>query len=203
LFLLVFLTQVTLVATGRTAVHRRLGMVGAMLAAVMMVSTYALSVETMRRGYDLSGDLQRLQFGPSLRPDELRDRASDTAAGLALNVGQILAFGLFVGAGIWYRRRPDVHKRLMLLAMVGVLTGPPFAHVFGHWPVLTAVTSIVQLPISILLLCVSAIHDRATEGRIHPVSLWGALLLFVWFPVWIAVIGPSRMWSEVVEALVR
>src|SRR5262245_21383401 len=108
-FLLIFLMQVTLVATGRTAVHRRLGMVGAALAAVMIVSTYAMSVETTRRGYDLSGDLQRLQFGPSLRPDELRDRASDRGVGLALNVGQILAFGLFVGAGIWYRGRPDGH----------------------------------------------------------------------------------------------
>src|SRR5262245_3925540 len=42
-FLLVFLTQVTLVATGRTAVHRRLGMAGAALAAVMIVSTYLMS----------------------------------------------------------------------------------------------------------------------------------------------------------------
>ena len=201
-FLLFFLTQVTLVATERTAVHSRFGMVGAVLAAMMIVSTYAMSVETARRGYDLSGDLQRLAFGP-LRPDELRRRAPDPALGLALNVGQVLAFGLFVGAGIGYRRRPDVHKRLMLLAMVGILTGPPFAHLFGHWPVLTAVTSFVQLPISILLLCVTAIHDRVTEGRIHPVSLWGALLLFVWFPVWIAVVGPSAIWKEFVAALIR
>jgi hypothetical protein len=205
-FLLFFLTQVTLVAIGRIAAHRRFGIVGAMLAAVVIVSTLVMSVETIRRGYDLSGDIQRFdlgQSGQSLTLDELRGRATDPATSLALNVGQVLAFGLFVGAGIWYRRRPDVHKRLMFFAMFGVLTGPPFAHLFGHWPVLTAVTPIVQLPLLILGLSVSAIHDRVTEGRIHPVSLWGALLLFVWFPIWVAVIAPSPNWKEFVAGLIR
>jgi hypothetical protein len=49
-FLLLFLTQVTLVATGRTAVHRRLGIVGPMLAFVMIVLGLVMSIELARRG---------------------------------------------------------------------------------------------------------------------------------------------------------
>ena len=203
-FLLFFLTQTTLVAIGRTVVHRRFGLVGAVLAVAMIVLTYAMSIEGARRGYDLSGDLQRLEVaGQSLPPEALRAVPSDRGIGLALNVGQVVAFGILVGAGIWYRRRPHVHKRLMLLAMLGVLTGPPFAHLFGHWPTLGAVTSIVQLPITILLLSVSAIHDRLTERRVHLVSISIPILIFVWFGVWISVIGPSPAWQAFTAWLIR
>jgi hypothetical protein len=138
-FLLSFLTQVTLVATGRPAGHRRFGTLGAALAAAMIALTYAMSIETARRGYDLSGDLQRFEVaGQSLAPDALRALAQNVGTGLALNVSQVVSFGILVGAEISYRRRPQIHKRLMLLAVLGVLTGPPFAHLFGHWPALGA-----------------------------------------------------------------
>ena len=203
-FLLFFLTQVTLVAIGRTDVHRRFGPVGPVLAAVMILLTYAMSLETARRGYDLSGDLQRLELGgQSLPPDALRHLETDRGIGLAVNVSQVVSFGILVGAGIWYRRRPGVHKRLMLLAMLGVLTGPPFAHLFGHWSALGAVVWIVQLPVTILLLSVSAIHDRLTEGRVHPVSLWVPILLFIWFGVWISVVGSSPSWQRLTASLLR
>jgi hypothetical protein len=203
-FLLFFLAQATLVATGRTALHRRLGIVGGVLAAAMIVLTYAMSIEMLRRGYDMSGDLQRLEFGgQSLPSDALRDRVPDLGIGLALNVSQVVSFGILVAAAIWYRRRPDVHRRLMLLAMLGVLTGPPFAHMFGHWAPLRAIVSIVQLPITILLLSVSAIHDHLTEGRVHRASLWPPILLFVWFGVWVGVIGPSPAWQALATRLIR
>lgn len=204
-FLLFFLTQVTLVAIGRTADHRRFGMFGAALGAAMIVLTYAMSVESARRGYDLSGDLQRLQFGGEpVTPDApLRARPPDVGIGLALNVSQVLSFGILMGAAIWYRRRPNLHKRLMLLVVLGVLTGPPFAHLFGHWPALSAVAAIVQVPVTVLLLSVSAIHDRLTERRVHPVSVWVPILLFFWFGVWVSVVGPSPAWQGLTARLIR
>jgi hypothetical protein len=122
---------------------------------------------------------------------------------LAVNVSLVVSFAILVGAAIWYRRRPAIHKRLMLLAMIGVLTGPPFAHLFGHWSALGAVTSMVQPPVTVLLLSVSAIHDRLTERRVHPVSLWAPVLLFVWSVVWIAVIGPSATWRGLAVWLIQ
>jgi hypothetical protein len=59
------------------------------------------------------------------------------------------------------------------------------------------------MPVTILLLSVSAIHDRLTVGRVHPVSLWVPILLFVWFGVWISVIGPSGTWQGLAGRLIE
>src|SRR5262245_13982734 len=59
LWLLLFLTQAALVATGRTAVHRRLGIAGGVLATMVFVLGVVASIETTRRGRDLSGDIAR------------------------------------------------------------------------------------------------------------------------------------------------
>jgi hypothetical protein len=56
-WVLAFLAQVTLVATGRTAVHRQLGVLGVLLSAAFIVVTWLMLVEGARRGFDLSGAL--------------------------------------------------------------------------------------------------------------------------------------------------
>jgi hypothetical protein len=197
-FVLFFVAQAILVAAGRTAIHRRIGFVGAVLAAAMIVSGHVMSMELAQRGYDLSGDLLHLEMAadPQLKRLPLGPY-------LALNLSLFGAFGILVGAGVWYRRRPAVHKRLMLLAVIGVLPGPPYAHLIGHWPGLSTVGPILQLPIMVACLSLSAIRDRATEGRIHPVSLWGAVLLFVWSGVWLGVVGPNASWNEFASLLTR
>src|SRR6185436_495237 len=63
-FLFVFLAQTTLVATGRTDIHRRLGIAGAVLALAFIVLTYFGLVENARRGFDLSGDVASLPIAP-------------------------------------------------------------------------------------------------------------------------------------------
>ena len=57
----------------------------------------------------------------------------------------------FVAAAVWYRRRPAIHKRLMMLALLSS-TGAPIAHVVGQWPtigpyVLTGGMVILFLPV--------------------------------------------------------
>jgi hypothetical protein len=58
-WLLLFLVQAALVATGRTAVHRRLGSVAPALALAMIVLGVVVLIGFGRRGYDLSGDVVR------------------------------------------------------------------------------------------------------------------------------------------------
>jgi len=62
--LLLFLAQATLVAAGRTSIHRRLGVVAPALAVVMVVLIFQTTIELVRRGYDLSGDLWRPAAAP-------------------------------------------------------------------------------------------------------------------------------------------
>jgi hypothetical protein len=181
-WVLLFLAQTTLVATGRTATHRRLGVFGVLVAITFVVSGVLMNVEEARRGFDLSGDLVR------------RGTAMDPPIILATTNG----FGLFavqVGAAVWYRRRPDVHKRLMALAMLALL-GAPIAHLMGHYPALQVGGGILAPISGIGLLSLSAIHDRLTQGRIHPVSLWGGIGAFAWLFAFFTFVMPSSAWRN-------
>jgi hypothetical protein len=122
-WLLLFLTQATLVAKSHLDIHRRLGVFGAGLAIVFVVLGFSSVVEQARRGFDLSGDISRVPGPPGVAP-------------LAATVGLLffIDFAVLVAAGLCYRHRPSVHKRLMTLAMLGGLTPTPVAHVIGHWP---------------------------------------------------------------------
>jgi uncharacterized membrane protein YozB (DUF420 family) len=192
-WLLLFLAQATLVATGRTDVHRRLGVAGSVLAAAFVVVGCLTTIDEARRGFDLSGDLRRLA-PPDVQPD---------AGALLAPINFLLMFGVLVAVAICCRRRPAIHKRLMLFAMLGALTPTPLVHVIGHWPALLAWRGAVALVATLVFLSASAIHDRVAEGRIHPVSLWAPLFLFAWAAVVNVVIVPSVAWREFAEWLVR
>ena len=46
------------------------------------------------------------------------------SAALLFPMAELLYFGVLVAAGLAYRHRPEIHKRLMLLATVGLATEP-------------------------------------------------------------------------------
>ena len=97
-WLLVFLAQVTLIAAGQPALHRRLGVIGVLLSAAFMVGTWFTLVEGARRGFDLSGDL--VPRGTSLDPGAFLAPA---------NV--LVPIEILIAAAVWYRQRPALHKR--------------------------------------------------------------------------------------------
>jgi hypothetical protein len=181
-WLLVFLMQTLLVQAGRIATHRSLGTASMLLAAGMVVLGYVTTIEMTRRGFDLSGDL-------GLKSDPL-----GPVAQMIFPLLDVFEFGILVAAGYWYRRRADIHKRLMLFAVV-VMLPAPFAHFIGHSPLLRTHGVIVILPIAISLAA-SAIYDRIRFRRIHPVSLWLGIVLFVIDNLCAVVIGPSAAWRR-------
>jgi uncharacterized membrane protein YozB (DUF420 family) len=192
-WLLLFLAQAALVATGRTAVHRRLGSVAVVLTVVFVVVGGLTIIEQARRGFDLSGDIGRLAPPPGVSP-------------VANTVGLLfflLNFAILVGAALVHRHRPSVHKRLMSLAMLGGLTPTPIAHLIGHWPALQPWAGVI-FPVSfVLFVSSSAIYDRLTQGRIHPVSLWVPAAWFAWQILFAVVVLPSASWREFSLWLIR
>jgi len=189
-WLLLFLTQAMLVATRRTAVHRRVGIFGVVLTLVFILIGSLTVIQSARRGFNLSGDLVP------------RGAPQDPAAAVG-GVLLVLTFAMLAGAGLCYRHRPEVHKRLMLLAMLGGLTNTPVAHAIGHWPGLQPWAGII-FPLSLLMfLSLSAIYDRVSQARIHPVSLWVGLLVFAWSAIFNVVIVPSAPWNEFAAWLLR
>ena len=96
--------QSTLVAVGCVRWHRRIGVFGAgwaaLLVAVGSVTTIHAALREVR-GHTV--------------------QAAGQVVVTSLDLGQMTLFGVFVAIAIWQRRRPAVHKRLMLLTIACML----------------------------------------------------------------------------------
>jgi hypothetical protein len=177
-WLILYLVQTVLASTGNLRVHRRLGVVGIVLAVGMIVVGYRTTIEMVRRGFDLSGDLART--GPVILQTPFQ------LVGLPL-------FGGLVLAAILNRRRPAIHKRLMWLA-TGTLIGAPLAHAIGHYGLPAGLAALANLSI----LAANPLFDRIAHGRMHPVSLWGSVFFFALGPVLAVVVSPNPAWQRFV-----
>lgn len=193
-WLFLFLTQATLVATRRVAVHRRLGVFGAVLATAFVLVGALTVIAQARRGYDLSGDLERATVS---RTEPLAQVAA------IVPLFFFLVFGVLVAAALLYRRRPAIHKRLMLLAVLGGLTVTPVVHLLGHWTSLKAVAGLIFLATLLVALSLSAVHDYVTERRIHPVSAWVAGAVLISFVAYAVVVVPTAWFRAFAAALIR
>jgi hypothetical protein len=183
-WLILYLVQTLLASSGNMRIHRRLGVVGVVLAVVMMVGSYQTTIEMLRRGFDLSDDL--VKFGPLI-----------LSATFQLPVMPI--FGGLVAAALLYRRHPAVHKRLMWLTISGPLLGAPLAHAIGHFGL-----PFVVAPLAAALFALAnPIYDRIAHGRIHPVSLWGGLGFFLFGGFQAQVLAPNPKWQAFVMWLAR
>ena len=175
-WLWLFILQSRLIGSGRIALHRRLGVLGAGLALAMIVVGFRVSIAAAQRGFKI-------------------DRAQDPLGFLVFPLGDLLSFTVLVALALWFRRRPTAHKRLMLLATAGALMNAPLAHLIADYRALDAAPFAI-IPPMILLLFASAAYDKLTLGKIHPVSLWGAIGLLVYNNLRAVAIGPSAEWHE-------
>jgi hypothetical protein len=182
-WLTVFLAQTIFAATRRIPLHRRLGMAAMFLAPVLILTGYATAIAMARRGYDLSGDIH-IQADPLLA--------------LVNPLGDLVIFALLLVMGFLYRHRRDIHKRVMLLATVGGMMPAPLAHLIGHY---NAAPRLIMIPIALFLFA-NAAYDRISFGRVHPVSLWGGLAIFVSLLLLNFIVGPSAAWHHLARWLV-
>lgn len=179
-WLILFLTQSLFIATRRVATHRALGTLGGFLIALMIPLAYATTIEMIRRGFDLSGDLM---IEHDARPESI----------FAFN--DMLVFGVLAIAALAYRRRAGIHKRLMLFANI-VLMPAPLAHLIGHTPWLAAMPpAIVMIPISMFVVAAIG-RDFLTERRVHPLTWALAVVQLISGPLEAGPLGSSVIWQR-------
>lgn len=177
-WLLLFLAQTILIATRRRAVHRWLGVASVGLAAAMIVVGYKSAIAMTIRGFDLSGDL---------------GIQADSAANLVFPLGDLATFIVLSTAGLWFRHRSGLHKRLMLLATIGMMAPSALSHLVGHN---FGSLPMIFLPLLAFVFLFPALYDRLRLGRFQRVTLWGGILLFAWGNIRAALIGPSGAWKH-------
>ncbi len=159
-WLAVFVAQTRLVAANRIDLHVKLGIAAVAIALlVLMVGFLTMAVKANEPRIHPSG----------LTPSQFT----------VVGVTSLGMFAAFVALGIALRRRADAHKRLMVLAMIAVLT-PPSSRVLTmlglreFWVYLVPV-----IPALFIGWCV--FHDLRHRGTVHPVfAIGGPLMVALW-----------------------
>ncbi len=169
-WLALFLIQTTLVAAHRTDIHRRLGILGGIIAALMIVIGPTTAVIRASQGATPVPGVSPLSF-------------------LVVPLGDMLVFAILVGAGFYFRRRPDIHKRLMLLATVSILAAAvarlPFAIMQAGPPAFFGLTDVF------VVACI--LYDLVTLRRVHRATALGALLIIASQPLRL-MLGGTHAW---------
>jgi vacuolar-type H+-ATPase subunit I/STV1 len=87
-----------------------------------------------------------------------------------------LMFAILVAAGFAYRKKPKIHKRLLLLATI-VLLWPAWFRFRHYFPSVPRPDIWFGVVLADSLILLSWIADKLTYGKIHPVLFYGGLLI--------------------------
>jgi hypothetical protein len=176
-WVVLLVVQSGLIAAHRVQWHRRLGVFGTAWGALVV----------------LFGTITTLCAAAR----EVRGH-TDFAAGqviiTSLDLLQMLFFAGFVAIAVWQRRRPDYHKRLMLLTIVCML---PDA--LARLPVSFMTNQLILVGMDgFMVLCVGI--DTFWHRRLHPAFAWGALSFVAAFHVALY-FTQTRAWIAFGESL--
>ena len=194
LWTLFFLSQALLVANRQLKTHRAWGLFGIALATAMVFTGLAVAIQGLQFRLDAGhGDAAR--------------------AFTIVPVSAVLMFAGFVTAAILNLRRPEWHKRFMLLATTSLLQaavarmfflaatgGGPGARPGLGPPQPIGNTTVAGLIVE-LLVVPAMVHDWRAYGRVHPAYWWGfalSLLLLTARPV----VGYTDAWYRFTDFLI-
>jgi hypothetical protein len=176
--------QAALISSGRTVKHQAWGLAGIALFTLLCSSIIATQATVLKLD-DAHG---------------LGDASRRFSAVVLL--GLIVMIGMFAAA-IANVRKPEVHKRLMLVLMAGMMT-PAIARVFiallappgaadGPPPPFVAVPPGF---VAMLLIVAAIIYDWRTRGRPHKAYIYGGLVTLAELLLLVPISG-THAWMSV------
>jgi hypothetical protein len=170
LWIALFVTQSFLVLRQRTDIHRRLGIAGAVVASLLVIVGVLTAIDALRRNVEPFGLDARLWF-------------------LSVPLIGTLMFGALVAVALLRRRRPETHKRLMLLATVTLLN-PAFGRLVGRYlPIGLSGFLVLIFALTDLFVIAAVIHDVRTRRQVHPAFVWGGLVVLLLQPLMLVLGG--------------
>jgi len=184
---LFYLFQTSLVAAGRTPDHRAWGIAGVSLATAMAFTVVLAVINSFKVA-------EAIGMG-----DAARRFSIVSLSGLA-------EFGVLFTAAILNNRRPELHKRLMILAMIPLMqaaTARVFLTFFAPAGAVGPPPVFVSVPPGLLvdlLIVVAMVHDWRTRGRPHRVYVIGGAAL-VALQVLCVPISMTPVWMGITQNL--
>jgi len=178
-WMLLFVVQAALISARRVKWHRSFGTIAFCFPPIMIVLGVMAAIDALHRG---------VRIGPL-----------DPSVSAAIPLIGIVGFTVVICASWRARRRPDAHKRLILIATMGLVAAAfgrfPWARI-GLPPAAGAATGL-----GILLLILIA-YELISIHRIHRSTMWAAPLVFA--SVALAVpIGMTPAWRAFAALLNR
>jgi hypothetical protein len=149
-WIVLLVAQTSLVGTGHTSTHRRLGLLGLGLAPLMVVLGVLVADEMLQRTAAIPGFDSPLIF--------------------AVALSEIAGFAVPVFFGFYLRRRSAFHKRLILIGTIATTTAG-----FGRWPVsflLHKPLPAMLAAFTLLLLLIG--FDLLSTRRLHRATVFGS-----------------------------
>jgi len=184
-WVVLLVVQTSLIAAHRVQWHRRLGVFGAVWAALLVIVGSFTTLHAAAR--EVRGHT---------------DFAASQVVITSLDLLQMQFFAGFVAIAIWLRHRPDYHKRLMLLTIACMLPDAlarlPISFMAGATEADLNLRIMVGLDLFIII-CVGL--DTLWHRRLHPAFGWGALLFVGAFHLALYS-TQSRAWIAFGESLV-
>jgi hypothetical protein len=172
-----FLVQARLVASGHRQVHRQLGVGGILVAMLVVATGTTLAIASARAGHSPAPGISPLMF-------------------LAVPLGEMVMFSLFFVAAIALRARSPWHKRLIVLASLGMLA-PAFARLVASIGLPgPAMFGLIDL---MIIACIA--FDTVRNRRLHPAFGWGFVLVLAGQGGRIA-LAQTAAWDSVARWLV-
>jgi hypothetical protein len=155
-WILLLVTQASLVSAGRVDIHRRLGIAGFLLACLMVVLGVLAATDALVR----SGG------NPQMDPKVF----------YIIPMTDMLVFATLVFFAFRARSNPPAHKRLILVATVALMIAA-----IARWPLaLVHRNPIKAALLSYLFLLMLVAYDLWSTRKVYRATLWaGAFLILV------------------------
>ncbi len=172
-----YIFQSALVRTRNVKWHRFFGWFGTGLAAFMI--PLGLTIAVIMTRFDMQ---------------VLKQTGIETF--LAIPFFDMLAFGLLVGLAIYWRKQPELHRRLLFIATCGLMDAPfgRFDTLFNHNLYYLCLDGVMLLGLARDLMVNRSIHK---VYRIVLPPLWAAQALTVYLYA-----GSPAWWLRITKAIV-
>jgi hypothetical protein len=180
-WLALFLAQVALVAAHRVDLHRKLGIASAIFAGIVVVVGVLSVFQTAISNHVSPSGLAPPQFS-------------------AIGFATIGLFAAFIALGIACRRRPELHRRFMILGFIASLS-PASARVLRILDLQEHRDALIPL-CAALFVAACLVHDWRRHRVVHPVYVIGGLVIIASWPLRM-MIGHSAWYFPIGEQVAR
>jgi FtsH-binding integral membrane protein len=154
-WILLLVTQTSLVSAGRTDIHRRLGIAGFFLACLMVILGVLAATNSLVRN-----------AGPAGR---------DPKFFFIIPLTDMVIFATLIFFAFRNRSNPSTHKRLIYIGTIALMIAA-----IARWPIWSHRDPITAALVSYVFLLMLVAYDLWSTRKLHRATIWaGAFLIFV------------------------